>query len=187
MGLFDWLIGREPEPLPQAANTPPPGPATPGPPTPDEIERALAATERLAIDGAAPAPVVSRVKRVTTTVRAILPRLANLGLETRDSYNVVATATEYLPESLAAYLALPRDWADTRPVAGGKSSLLLLIDQLDLLATTMNKMYDAANRLDAAALVAHGRFLDEKFGGHRAPVVLDEPRPASNNPLDLEG
>ncbi|HOA89261.1 hypothetical protein [Propioniciclava tarda] len=179
MGLFDWLLG--PEPTEQVADA-----VAPAPPTANDIEAALASAEKMAVDGRAPAPVISRVRRVATIVRALLPRLANLGLQSSDSYNVVATATDYLPESLAAYLALPRDWADTRPVAGGKSSLLLLIDQLDLLATTMNRMYDAANRSDANALVAQGKFLDEKFGGHRAAVTVDEPRPVSTNPLDLE-
>jgi len=48
-------------------------------------------------------------------------------------------------------------------------------------------MYDAANRADAGALIAQGKFLDEKFGGHRTtPLVPDQPRPASSNPLDLE-
>lgn len=181
MGLWDWLTGREPVQA-EVADA-----VSPAPPTPEDIERALASAERMATEGRAPAPVLARVRRVTGIARALLPRLSTIGLQSRDAYTVVATATDYLPESLAAYLALPRDWADTRPVANGKSSLLLLIDQLDLLATTLNAMYDAANRADAGALIAQGKFLDEKFGGHRtAPLVPDQPRPASTNPLDLE-
>ncbi len=181
MGFFEWLTGAPP------ADAAPAVPPVPAPPTRDDIERALAAAESMAVDGFAPAPVISRVRRVTSVVRAMLPRLDSIGLASQDTYNVVATATDYLPESLAAYLALPRDWADTRPVANGKSSLLLLIDQLDLLATTVNKMYDAANRADAGALVAQGKFLDEKFGGHHTPITLDAPTVPSTNPLDLEG
>jgi len=183
MGLLDWLLGTDQAPVQQQMADA----VAPAPPTPSDIEAALASAERMVADAAAPAPVVSRVTRITTTVRALLPRLATMGLASMDSYNVVATATDYLPESLASYLALPRDWADTRPVAGGKSSLLLLIDQLDLLATSMNRMYDAANRADASALVAQGKFLDAKFGGHHSTITLDDPRPVSNNPLDLEG
>ena len=181
MGLLEWLTGKEPVQAVVADAV------APAPPTADDIERALVSAERMATDGHAPAPVQARVRRVTGIVRALLPRLSTVGVQSRDSYAIVATATDYLPESLAAYLSLPRDWADTRPVANGKSSLLLLIDQLDLLATTMNAMYDAANRADAGALIAQGRFLDEKFGGHRATPVAPEPyRPASTNPLDLE-
>ena len=76
----------------------------------------------------------------------------------------MATATDYLPEAVGGYLRLPRDFADNRPVDRGKSSLMVLIDQLDLLASTMDKVFDAVCRDDAAALVAHGRFLQEKFG-----------------------
>jgi hypothetical protein len=76
----------------------------------------------------------------------------------------MATATDYLPEAIGGYLRLPRQWADSRPVDRGKTSLMLLIDQLDLLGSTMDKVFDAVNRADAAALVAHGRFLQEKFG-----------------------
>jgi hypothetical protein len=76
----------------------------------------------------------------------------------------MATATDYLPEAIGGYLRLPRQWADSRPVDRGKTSLMILIDQLDLLAATMDKVFDAVCRADAAALVAHGRFLAEKFG-----------------------
>ena len=75
------------------------------------------------------------------------------------------------PRRSARYLRLPRDWADSRPVEGGKTSLLLLIDQLDLLATTMDAIYDAANTTDAAALISHGRFLQERFGHAQAPEL----------------
>ncbi|GAA2182889.1 hypothetical protein GCM10009785_24050 [Brooklawnia cerclae] len=176
MGLFDWLSkDKEPEPSELAAP----------PPTPVDIERALVRAERMVMEGNAPSPVLARVLRITTVVKAIVPRLSSLGLDSQDAYTVVATATDYLPESLASYLALPRDWADTRPVANGKSSLLLLVDQLDLLSLTIGRMYDAINRRDAAALVAQGAFLDAKFGGRMRPVVLDQTTRSSNNPLDL--
>ena len=77
---------------------------------------------------------------------------------------MVATATDYLPEAVGGYLRLPRDWANSRPIEGGKTALMLLVDQLELLASTMTKMFDAANRADAEALIAHGRFLEAKFG-----------------------
>jgi hypothetical protein len=76
----------------------------------------------------------------------------------------MATVTSYLPEALGGYLRLPRAYADRRPVDGAKTSLMVLVDQLDLLAATMDKILDAVYRADAEALVAHGRFLAEKFG-----------------------
>lgn len=176
MGLFGWLRGPQPA-----------DPATLASPVPtkEDIEAALVKAERMVLEGNAPTPVLARVLRITTVVRAILPRLANLGLDSQDAYTVVATATDYLPESVAGYLALPRDWADTRPVANGKSSLLLLVDQLDLLSLTISRMYDATNRMDAAGLVAQGAFLSTKFGGQLRPSLLDDQGPVSTNPLDL--
>ncbi len=133
-------------------------------PTSDDLLAALARVEAMVGAGAVPAPVASRVRRVDRVVRDTIPRLANLGAGSPQAYSVMATATDYLPEAVGGYLRLPRQFADSRPVDRGKSSLMVLIDQLDLLASTMDKVFDAVCREDAAALVAHGRFLEEKFG-----------------------
>lgn len=140
-------------------------------PTADDIGAALAAVERLVADTAVPAVVRARALKIVATVRDTVPRLGLLGLGSYDAYSVVATATDYLPEAIGNYLRLPRDWADSRPVEGGKTALLLLIDQLDLLAFTMDSIYNAANTTDAAALITHGRFLTEKFGHVSAPEL----------------
>jgi hypothetical protein len=152
--FFARLTGRkaEPEPAP-----------VPRPPTTDDLLAALVRVEQLVADGAVPAVVASRVGRVVRVVRETIPRLGNLGGNAQ-AYSVMATATDYLPEAIGGYLRLPRQWADTRPVDKGKTSLMILIDQLDLLGSTMDKVFDAVNRADAAALIAHGRFLQEKFG-----------------------
>lgn len=202
MGLFDWLKGGAPEPV---------EPVAPGPPTEADI---LASLDRVTalVEAEHASPLIrSRVARVDSLVRATLPRLAHLGLGSLDAYAVVATATDYLPEAVGGYLRLPREWADSRPIEGGRTALMILIDQLELLASTMAKMLDAATRADAQALIAHGRFLEAKFGpsstggmldasgvatGTLAPPAASEPvtapppaptapaRPAS--PLDLE-
>ena len=164
MGFWDRLLGRDVPP-------PPSTDVVAAAPTADDINAALDGVERLVADPAVPAVVRSRALRVTQTVHKTLPRLALLGLGSYDSYSVVATATDYLPEAIGGYLRLPRDWADSRPVDGGKTSLLLLIDQLDLLAVTMDAIYDAANTTDAAALISHGRFLKERFGHVQAPEL----------------
>lgn len=136
------------------------------PPVPTSVDL-LAAVDRveaMVADAAVPAPVASRVARVTRVVRDAIPRLDRMGAGSPQAYSVMATATDYLPEAIGGYLRLPRDWANSRPVDNGRSSLMVLIDQLDLLARTMDQVLDAVNRSDAAALVAHGRFLAEKFG-----------------------
>ena len=185
MGFKDWvakMTGRlEPAPV-----TVTPSPAAP---TEQDIVTALDRAEAMVTGGVVPAPVQSRVKRITSTVRQTMPRLRNLGLGSPEAYSVMATATDYLPEAISGYLRLPRDWADSRPIEAGKTSLMLLIDQLDLLASTMDKIFDAVVRVDAAALVAHGRFLQEKFGhpGNTptAPPTMSQESDTPRSSLDL--
>ena len=147
--------------------------AAPTVPTKDDLLAALTRVEAMVSAGAVPAPVASRVRRIDRVVRDTIPRLASLGAGSPQAYSVMATATDYLPEAVGGYLRLPRQFADSRPVDKGKSSLMLLIDQLDLLASTMDKVFDAVCRDDAAALVAHGRFLAEKFGTSSTGGVLN--------------
>jgi hypothetical protein len=116
------------------------------------------------IQGKVPSMVEARVDRVTGIVREIIPRMAQLGVGSAQAHAVVSTATTYLPEALGSYLRLPRSYADSRPVSNGKTSLMVLCDQLDLLGAKMDEVFDAVCRADADALIAHGRFLAEKFG-----------------------
>lgn len=189
MGLWDWLQGNRSQGPETDASQSAAQAATPAAPTSDDIAVALGNVETLVADPSVPGPVRSRVNRIIHTARQTLPRMDNLGLGSFDSYSLIATATDYLPEAVGAYLRLPRDWADSRPIENGKTSLLILIDQLDLLGQTMDKMLDAANRTDADALIAHGRFLQAKFGDPtkvHEPVARPREQRSSSNPLDLE-
>ncbi|MGZ8735207.1 MAG: hypothetical protein ACXW1M_08475 [Acidimicrobiia bacterium] len=148
--------------------------ATPAPV--DDDAATLAALDELLIDirGRVPDSVQARVERVAGTVRQTIPRLDQLGSNSAQAHAVVRTATSYLPEAVAAYLRLPRDFADKRAVSGGKTSLTILCDQLDLLGSKMDDLFDAACRADADALIAHGRFLAEKFSS--GGLALDPQR-----------
>jgi hypothetical protein len=152
--------------------------AAPAPPDDDDDE-ILTSLERLqdAIAGKVPAMVTARVDRVASVVRQTVPRMANLGPGSLIAHDVLRTATSYMPEAVAAYMRLPRSFADNRPVSNGKTSLAILCDQLDLLGAKMDDVFDAVCRKDADALVAHGRFLAEKFGTGSFGVA------ASDNPL----
>ena len=158
MGIRSWFGLDRPE-APE-----PPTSAPPGPPTTEQLLGALDAVETQAREGRVPGVVLSRLMRVTRVVRESIPRLERLGVGSSQGYSVMATATDYLPVAIGNYLRLPRDWADTRPIAAGKSSVMLLVDQLDLLGATMDKVADAINRSDAEAIIIHGAFLEEKFG-----------------------
>ena len=147
-------------------------------PVVDEDAATLAALDALqaTMAGKVPGPVDARVQRVANTVRQTIPRLDQLGAGSATAHTVVRTATSYLPEAVAAYLRLPREFADRRPVSNGKTSLTILCDQLDLLGAKMDDVFDAACRADADALIAHGQFLAEKFGS--GALALDPNRRA---------
>lgn len=174
MGWVDRLLGRAPEPA--AADD-----TGPVPPTPEDVRAALErVAEQLTAQGA-PAFVRQRVERIDRLVRETLPRLPGLGLGSADAYAVVATATSYLPEAVDGYLRLPRDFADTRPIDGGRTALMVLIDQLELLGATMERVLDAAVHSDAQALIAHGRFLQAKFHPTTNPLESTESIPSPNS------
>ena len=141
---------------------------------------ALATVAQTVASRNAPPVVRARVQRISTTIEQTLPRLRDIGLGSYDGFSVMTTATDYLPEALDAYLRLPRQWADTRPIEGYKTALMILVEQLDLLAATMDKIFDAANREDANALITHGRFLEAKFG-HGSSSTLTARRPPAGN------
>ncbi|GAB3062929.1 hypothetical protein GCM10027053_26770 [Intrasporangium mesophilum] len=170
MGIRSWFGLDKPEA---------PEPPRPGPPTTEQLLEALDSVEQQARDGQVPGVVLSRLLRVSRIVRQTLPRLANLGIGSSQGYSVMATAADYLPVAIGNYLRLPRDWADTRPISDGKSSVMLLVDQLDLLGATMDKVYDAVCRADAEAIIVHGAFLEQKFGhpSTGGSLGLDAPDP----------
>lgn len=156
MGLKEWWSRRR-----GSASDDAPVSAAP---TEQDILASLNRVNAMLTDGNAPPIVTARVVRIARAINETLPRLRSLGLGSMEGYSVVATATTYLPEAVGGYLRLPREWADTRPIDGYKTSLMVLIEQLELLASTMDKILDAANRADAQALLAHGMFLEAKFG-----------------------
>jgi hypothetical protein len=158
VGLKTWWRGRKDGGAQEQAYV------VPAAPTEQDIRAALNQVHAMLTSNNAPPVVIARVERIARTINQTLPRLSQLGLGSEESYSVVATATDYLPEALQSYLRLPRDWADTRPIDGRKTALLILIEALELLGLTMDKILDAANRADAQALIAHSRFLDAKFG-----------------------
>jgi hypothetical protein len=111
-----------------------------------------------------PDPVARRVKYISASIIDSLRRADSLGEGSSEVHGLVKTATDYLPTALQTYLDLPRTYADRKVVVDGKTPLLLLVEQLDLLMEKMDEIAEAVNRADSDKLIAHGRFLDEKFG-----------------------
>ena len=73
------------------------------------------------------------------------------------------TTLDYLPTALAAYLALPRAYAERRAVANGRTPHDALLEQLDLMDVKMRDAADAILAHDSQKLLANGRFLADRF------------------------
>jgi len=121
--------------------------------------------------GVFPEPIIDKVRGIRRVSLDIIAREASLGAHSRELFTVVRTAGDYLPEALAAYRKLPADYATTRRLEGGATALEVLGNQLDLLAAEMVAVADAVSRNDVDRLLAHGKFLADRFG--RSELTLN--------------
>jgi hypothetical protein len=125
------------------------------------------------ITGKVPPEVMAKVLKIRQTILGILPRSGNLAPGSPELFVIERTATNYLPTSLQAYLNLPKAYANRHQVQNGKTPKEILLDQLTLLENRMNEVADDVHRNDSDRLLAHGRFLEERFG--RSPLSLKPP------------
>jgi hypothetical protein len=106
-------------------------------------------------------------RRVVMIRDAIVFTLDRAGEESDADPNVYLvrqTARTYLPEALAAYLSLPRDYAERQPVEGGMTSHELLLKQLYLMDLKTRQVAEYVLQRDSRELVKHGRFVAERYG-----------------------
>jgi hypothetical protein len=126
--------------------------------------------------GRLPPDVQAKVAEIRQEVLDMLPSAGQFGPGSEDLYVIQRTATDYLPATLQAYLALPETYATTRVLEGGKTPLDLLRDQLQLLDEKLDEITDALHRRDSDRLLANGRFLEERFGKASGGLDLPPPR-----------
>lgn len=119
---------------------------------------------RAALVGRVPEAARAIVDRIATALQEALPRVVGTG---EAEVVVTRTATDYLPETLRAYLALPADWADRHRLSDGRTPAEALVQQLTAIEEAATRMRDAAVERDASALLVNGRFLDDRFGTSR--------------------
>ena len=145
--------------------------ATPGRPNigrygfdPGRVQRSL--SEKIAaVSGRLPPEVMSRLRRIELAIRSeILPRLDGLPLGSLELYLVERTACEYLPTAVDAYLRLPPGYVSSQPGSHGRTALAVLLEELDLLEAEMRSVASTLHRADMDRLLAHKRFLIDRFG-----------------------
>jgi hypothetical protein len=138
---------------------------------PDSIRRSLQRQLSIANGKLSPA-LQAKLQEIADTIMGILPHYAEFPPGSPDLFVVGRTATDYLPSALQAYLNLPRAYATLHKMPNGKTADEVLGDQLTLLASKMDEVADAVHKKDSDALLANGRFLEEKFGA--SPLALPQ-------------
>jgi hypothetical protein len=117
-----------------------------------------------------PPEALQVLNRIQTTLGELLPRLEDLRdrgiISAKDSFTVVETVRRYLPDTLAAYLRLPKFYAQMQSLSDGRTASQVLLDQLTVLDASLKAVAKSAFAGDAEALVTNGKFLEAKFAGN---------------------
>jgi hypothetical protein len=138
----------------------------------EEIRRGL---ERLvkSIRGKVATDIQLRVERIRDSILVTLEAEQERVAGDLDAHLIRQTALDYLPTALSAYMALPRAYAERRPVAAGRTPHDVLLEQLDLMDDKMRETADAILAHDSEKLLANGRFLADRFA--TSSLRLDGP------------
>jgi hypothetical protein len=116
------------------------------------------------VNGKLPDEVLTEVQQIATVIQQVLPRAGESLPGSEDLFILSRTIEDYLPKALDAYLALPPVYARSHVVRDGKTATDIILDELKTLDERMDQVADATARKDVDRLLAHGRFLEEKFG-----------------------
>jgi hypothetical protein len=130
----------------------------------------LAQQVRKLVDSVAqglPKDSLDRLRGIQATLTELLPRLAEMRergiISAKDSFTVIETVRRYLPDTLGAYLRLPKFYAQMQPLADGRTASHTLLDQLTVLDSSLKDVAKSAFAGDAETLVTNGQFLQSKF------------------------
>ncbi len=130
----------------------------PSNPSQDQFRPPASARPELPID------VQVKVEQIRRKVEVLLGYASRFPPFSKDLYIVRQTASEYLPRTIDAFLALPAANGELVVAANGKSALQELKEQLDLLDRKLDEVADDLQRQDLDRLLANRRFLEERFG-----------------------
>lgn len=159
--------------------------------------RAQVEARRHALIGRAPSEVIRAVERLATALDELFDRPDLLHRGSPETFVIERLVDDYLPTALEAYVSLPRSFAGTHRLPDGRTPRQVLLDQLALLEQVAREATEAASRDEADRLLAHDRFLADRFGPHaldlsvpyedaaEAPATDDTvPRPGATQPWE---
>jgi len=130
---------------------------------PERVQKSLA-HQIGAAAGRVPPEIHARMQRIELTIRTeILPRLDCLPLGAPELYLIERTVSDYLPTAVEAYLRLPRGYVSSQPGSQGRAALDVVVEELDFLDAEMRQVAEVVHRTDMDQLLAHKRFLADRF------------------------
>jgi hypothetical protein len=130
---------------------------------PQRVQKSLAEQIGAAAGRVSP-EVLSRMQRIELTIRTeILPRLDCLPLGAPELYLIERTVSDYLPTAVEAYLRLPGGYVSSQPGSHGRAAVDVLVEELDFLDAEMRQVAEVVHRTDMDRLLAHKRFLVDRF------------------------
>jgi hypothetical protein len=130
---------------------------------PRRLQKSMA--EQIA-DAAARVPpeILGKLQRIELTIRTeILPHLDCLPLGAPELYLIERTVSDYLPTAIDAYLRLPSGYVSSQPGSHGRAAVDVLAEELDFLDAEMRQVAEVVHRTDMDRLLAHKRFLVDRF------------------------
>ncbi len=130
-------------------------------------------TSLLAFDRALESMAAEAPDAVVTALTAIKQQLARIAQQAAnapvgehftmdDRLYLTELMRRYLPDSLHAYLMVPKEQRSTQVLEQGETALSLLLDQLQLLGTELDKREQKLTKSRAEHLLRQQRFLESK-------------------------
>jgi hypothetical protein len=111
---------------------------------------------------------------IIQTVHSLMPRLKEMeaqgAIESHNRAMLKQSIAHLLPELLETYLRLPADYASQVVVADGKTAAVVLLEQLRLIQQHVHEIEVGLLSSDVNALLANGRFLQQRLGGAASPL-----------------
>jgi hypothetical protein len=165
--------GRQPRPRSDPPSAPAgwEQPVTPSQQVAQEVGQSPADWERL------PPDVQAKVRQVQHKAEVLSQYAAGFPPFSHDLYVVRRTTAEYLPKTIAAYLAVPARRDDDVLPTPSPTPLDELRAQLQLLEAKLDEIAQDVQRKDMDGLMANRRFLEDRFG--RRPTAEQEPWPTA--------
>ena len=114
-----------------------------------------------------PKEALEELKGIEGTLAELLPRMRQMqdagAISAKEAFTVLETVRRYLPDTLGAYLRLPKLYAQMQTLGEQQTAAQLLTSQLKMLREALQEIARNAFAGEAEKLVTNGKFLQAKF------------------------